>query len=80
MSFVETKLISKVQAKNTGLVMMSSFLASSILLRHEQRLTQFTFQDARECSRFLKILVTEHCSQGDRFGSIIPVKDMTQVL
>lgn len=54
MSFVEIKLISKVHAKSTGLVMMSSFLTSSILLRHEQRLTQFTFQEGCECSHFSK--------------------------
>lgn len=29
---------------------------------------------------FLKVLVTDHCSQGDRFDSIIPVKNMTQVV
>lgn len=29
---------------------------------------------------FLKVLVTEHCGQEDRFGSVIPMKNMTQVL
>lgn len=29
---------------------------------------------------FLKVPVIEHCSQGDRFDSVIPVKNMIQVL